>query len=216
MSSQNTSHYKHYIPFFICRKWQCTVDKESYLDWLRASNTRPDPSIVAEATVGKDCKVQNSELTCSRQSMTLAGNSPPDVLPKSDASLTIQSQDGTTGSSSFEADFTDNASAANSGVSANPCYWSDSNGSRNPDSTNRLQNYSSDRKSEHTVTTSKDGSLSREGSCAERNYPASFNELVELLQKGEPIPGVIELNIQPTNAYPTASARSCAKKPWEA
>ena len=46
-------------------------------------------------------------------------------------------------------------------------------------------------------------------------YPASFVEIMELVQKGEPIPGVEELNIEPTNSEPTQCPRLPSKKPWE-
>ncbi len=45
--------------------------------------------------------------------------------------------------------------------------------------------------------------------------PLTFGELMTLVQKGEPIPGVEELNIQATNTDPTESTRPVAKKPWE-
>ena len=50
---------------------------------------------------------------------------------------------------------------------------------------------------------------------AHEKYPASFAEIMELVQKGEPIPGVEELNIEPTNTEPTRSTRLPTKKPWE-
>ena len=48
-----------------------------------------------------------------------------------------------------------------------------------------------------------------------QKYPASFSEIMELVQKGEQIPGVLDLNIEPTNALPTESVKPPAKKPWE-
>ncbi|KAK3596780.1 hypothetical protein CHS0354_038782 [Potamilus streckersoni] len=47
------------------------------------------------------------------------------------------------------------------------------------------------------------------------NYPASFSELISLLESGCKIPGIEELNVQPTNENPTASALDRKRKPWE-
>ncbi|KAL3868617.1 hypothetical protein ACJMK2_041413 [Sinanodonta woodiana] len=47
------------------------------------------------------------------------------------------------------------------------------------------------------------------------NYPASFLELISLLESGCNIPGIEELNVEPTNENPTPSALDRKKKPWE-
>ena len=46
-------------------------------------------------------------------------------------------------------------------------------------------------------------------------YPLDFTELMGMIQRGEQIPGVEELNIEPTNSLPTLSQANSVRKPWE-
>nr|XP_006823248.1 PREDICTED: uncharacterized protein LOC102805027 [Saccoglossus kowalevskii] len=46
-------------------------------------------------------------------------------------------------------------------------------------------------------------------------YPSSFFDLLQKIEKGEPLPGVEELNIQPTNTPATESSLATKMKPWE-
>lgn len=50
---------------------------------------------------------------------------------------------------------------------------------------------------------------------SEPSYPLSFYDLMWMIEKGEQIPGVEELDIGPTNEDPTASSICRKKKPWE-
>lgn len=43
----------------------------------------------------------------------------------------------------------------------------------------------------------------------------TFQQIVELIQSGESIPGTPQLNIQPTNQTPTKPALKRVPKPWE-
>ncbi|XP_070556791.1 uncharacterized protein [Ptychodera flava] len=46
-------------------------------------------------------------------------------------------------------------------------------------------------------------------------YPSSFFDLLQKIEKGEPLPGVEELNIQPTNTSPLESTMDRKPKPWQ-
>ena len=46
-------------------------------------------------------------------------------------------------------------------------------------------------------------------------YPESFQEIIDMVQKGLPLPGVEDLNIEPTNTPPTKPCASRLMKPWE-
>ena len=43
----------------------------------------------------------------------------------------------------------------------------------------------------------------------------SFSDIVGLVESGDPIPGLEQLNIEPTNEMPTQSVIAKGKKPWE-
>lgn len=43
----------------------------------------------------------------------------------------------------------------------------------------------------------------------------SFQELVNLIQNGKSIPGLLQFDVEPTNQPPTPSHRTRIKKPWE-
>ena len=45
--------------------------------------------------------------------------------------------------------------------------------------------------------------------------PLSFFDLLRLVERGEPIPGVAELCVEPTNDEPTPPTASRIRKPWE-
>ena len=45
--------------------------------------------------------------------------------------------------------------------------------------------------------------------------PLSLAELAELIQNQQPIPGLIKLDVQPTNASPTPTALVRKPKPWQ-
>ena len=49
----------------------------------------------------------------------------------------------------------------------------------------------------------------------EPQYPLDFTELMGMIQRGEQIPGVEDLNIEPTNSLPTLSQANSVRKPWE-
>ncbi|XP_013404633.1 uncharacterized protein LOC106169647 [Lingula anatina] len=46
-------------------------------------------------------------------------------------------------------------------------------------------------------------------------YPASFVEIMHLVDTGQPIPGVVDLNIKSTDSEPTVSHLKRKPKPWE-
>lgn len=46
-------------------------------------------------------------------------------------------------------------------------------------------------------------------------YPSSFSEIIDLLQRGESIPGADELVVEATNDTITDSKLDIPKKPWE-
>ncbi|KAH3849461.1 uncharacterized protein LOC127874251 [Dreissena polymorpha] len=47
------------------------------------------------------------------------------------------------------------------------------------------------------------------------NYPQSFMELVEMIQRGEKLPNTLDLDIEPLNIDPTPAIRELPLKPWE-
>ena len=49
----------------------------------------------------------------------------------------------------------------------------------------------------------------------EPKYPVSFYDLMWMIENGEKIPGVDDLDVQPTNETPTASNVNRLRKPWE-
>lgn len=60
-----------------------------------------------------------------------------------------------------------------------------------------------------------DDMTSPEATNRDPKYPASFSEIAKLIEKGEKIPGVEQLNIKPTNTEPTPSTHERVTKPWE-
>ena len=71
--------------------------------------------------------------------------------------------------------------------------------------------------SEHMTVENEDGAVCKSGeaSCDDPKYPVSFYDLMWMIENGEKIPGVDDINVEPTNELPTASCVSRAKKPWE-
>ncbi|XP_041358610.1 uncharacterized protein LOC121375297 [Gigantopelta aegis] len=45
--------------------------------------------------------------------------------------------------------------------------------------------------------------------------PQNFSELMEIIQSGKPVPGIIHIDVKPTNTLETPSAIHRVKKPWE-
>ena len=70
-----------------------------------------------------------------------------------------------------------------------------------------------------TSSTQDSKSVRDSGACkntgTEAQYPTSFSEIVKIIEKGDTVPGVEHLNIQPTNAEPTPSSMERVPKPWE-
>ena len=52
-------------------------------------------------------------------------------------------------------------------------------------------------------------------SSNQESAPLSFSKVIEMVEKGEKLPGVEELNIEPTNSQVTESQCNRLKKPWE-
>ena len=163
------------------------MDKQAYLQWL--SRQRDRHKIIASAKEESESKT--SSLESSMQTMKLADNSPKDVT-----SIDLGSLD--TGNENVLKSDSPNFS------------------SRNPTTMPTNQPIYCDSFSSVGQLEEPTGCISSEVHSEEHEkYPASFAEIMELVQKGEPIPGVEELNIEPTNTEPTPSTRPPTKKPWE-
>ena len=164
------------------------MDKQAYLQWLSRQKDRH--KIIASAKEESESKT--SSLESSMQTMKLADNSPKDVT-----SIDLGSLD-TGNENVLKSDSPKFSSQNPTTMPTNQPIYCDS--------------FSSVGQLEEKPT----GCTSSEAYSEEHEkYPASFAEIMELVQKGEPIPGVEELNIEPTNTEPTPSTRPPTKKPWE-
>ena len=164
------------------------MDKHAYLQWLSRQKNRHEIITSAE----EETENETSSLESSMQAIKLADNSPKDVT-----SIDLGSLD--TGNE-------------NVSKSDNPKFSSENPTTMPTNQPIYCDSFSSVGQLEETST----GCTSSEAHSEEHEkYPASFAEIMELVQKGEPIPGVEELNIEPTNTEPTPSTRPPTKKPWE-
>ena len=163
------------------------MDKQVYLQWLSCQKD------LHESSTSEKEEIENkNSLESSMQAIKLAENS-----SKSVATIDL----GSTNTGSENVSKSDNPKFSNEcspTIPTNPPIDCDS--------------FSSVGQLKETPTSC---TASEAHSEELEQYPASFAEIMELVQKGEPIPGVEELNIEPTNSEPTQCARLPSKKPWE-
>ncbi|KAF9584315.1 hypothetical protein BGW38_006889 [Lunasporangiospora selenospora] len=68
---------------------------------------------------------------------------------------------------------------------------------------------------EESSSKGDDGAVSGSQGSTEPSYPASFQEICELIASGKPIPGIRQIPNELAEGTPSLSAMNPRPKPWE-